>query len=107
MKTTTDHLEFLLSKLTPSEIDLLKTTASLFGMDSDERKEMMMQITMGYNEYGITSSLSAHYISGKGIGDNVFSVITPKGLEMWQNYLVRHTKQFIIDRKPELLQWAV
>lgn len=107
MKKRPHDLARLLNLLTKDEIDLLKNTASPFGMDTKTRKQYELSVTMGHNEYGFASALGAFYLQGKGLAGNVKDNITPEGVDLYLDYLTTHTKQFILDRKPEFIHKVI
>lgn len=97
----------LVNLLSPSEIQTLKATASPFGMSFSDRKKFELSVNMGYNEYGFASSLNSYYLEGRGISTNVFDNITASGIELYVDYLIHHTKQFIIDHHPDLIHKVI
>jgi hypothetical protein len=107
MRRKPKDLERLLKLLNNDELYILYNTANPFGMDSKSRKQYELSVTMGHNEYGFASALASFYLLGKGLSGNVADNITDEGVGLYLDYLTTHTKQFILDRKPELIHKVI
>lgn len=103
-------LNTLFSIMDSSDMSHLSTKLSIFNMSPEIRKQFCSGIPMGYNDYGIADSIKSNLINDislLSLSEPRNGSVSLESIDLYIEFAIDKTKQYIIDEKPEHIHYVI
>lgn len=100
-------LNTLLSIMTPSDKIGLSQKLSIFNMSPEIKKQFSCGIPLGYNDYGIADSIKHSLLNDLSLRVPANGNVSLESIDLYIEFAIDSTKQYIIDTKPECIHYVV